>query len=105
MNIFVNIELILRNKPFLHLSWTYFYYFRNPFRVNDFPDVPDGQCINYDTEEEDMDHECNLDILPLWLTKRKDMIFSQEYITTKEILGHGQYGTVHKGIFHYGNAM
>ena len=52
-----------------------------------------------------MEHDSHLDILPKWLSKRQDMIFSSECIEKKEMLGHGQYGTVHKGIFHYGNAM
>ena len=73
--------------------------------MKDFPDVPDGQCASYDTDESDVEHESALDILPKWLTKRKDMIFGHEYVIKKELLGHGQYGTVHKGTFNYGNAM
>ena len=74
--------------------------------VQNFPDMPDRQCVNYDTDESDvMEHECQMDILPKWLADRQDMIFSPDYIKKKEMLGHGQYGTVHKGIFHYGNAM
>ena len=75
--------------------------------VQNFPDgIPDRQFINYDTEESDMDHDNNnMDILPKWLADQQDMIFSPDYITKKEMLGHGQYGTVHKGIFQYGNAM
>ena len=77
----------------------------NEFALEVFPDVPDGQCVNYDTDESDMEHDSQLDILPKWLSKRQDMIFSSECIEKKEMIGHGQYGTVHKGIFHYGNAM
>ena len=75
------------------------------FVLKDFPDVPDSQCANYDTDESDVEIECTLDILPKWLTERQDMIFAHKYVKKKEMLGHGQYGTVHKGTFNYGNAM
>ena len=75
------------------------------FRKPTFLDVPDGQWINYDTDESDMENDCQFDILPKWLSTRQDMIFTPDCIEKKEMLGHGQYGTVHKGVFHYGNAM
>ena len=75
------------------------------FKLDVFPDVPEEQCVNYDTDESDMEHDCQLDILPKWLSNRQEMIFSLDCIEKKEMLGHGQYGTVNKGIFHYGNAQ
>ena len=77
----------------------------NEFALDVFPDVPDEQCVNYDTDESDMEHDSHYDILPKWITKRPDMIFSPECIEKKEMLGHGHYGTVNKGVFHHGNAM
>ena len=93
-----------RNQP-------YFFLFSHPletFRKEQFPDVPDGQCVNYDTDdthESDIEYDGQVDILPKWLSNRQDMVFSPECIDMKEMIGHGQYGTVHKGVFHYGNAM
>ena len=61
--------------------------------------------MNYDTDESDMENDSHYDILPKWITSRQDMIFSPECIEKKEMLGHGQYGAVNKGIFRHGNAM
>ena len=44
-------------------------------------------------------------ILPQWLLKRKEMIFSHMYIEQQEKLGSGQFGTVFKGRLKQGNAV
>ena len=44
-------------------------------------------------------------ILPQWLLKRKEMIFSHMYIEQQEKLGSGQFGTVYKGRLRQGNAV
>ena len=41
--------------------------------------------------------------LPEWVEPH--MVYSENSIETKQTLGHGQYGTVHKGLFHNGNAV
>ena len=41
--------------------------------------------------------------LPAWIEPH--MVYSESSIEKKLILGHGQYGTVHKGLFHNGNAV
>ena len=45
------------------------------------------------------------DLLPDWLLKHKEMIFPLNCVEKKGVLGHGQYGMVHKGAFHHGNAV
>ena len=44
-------------------------------------------------------------ILPQWLLKRKEMMFSHMYIEQQEKLGSGQFGTVFKGRLKQGNAV
>ena len=41
--------------------------------------------------------------LPNWITPR--MVYSESSIERKRILGNGQYGTVHQGLFHNGAAV
>ena len=41
--------------------------------------------------------------LPKWVEPH--MVYSEHSIEKKQILGHGQYGTVHQGLFHNGNAV
>ena len=72
-------------------------------------DIPPMQIINVDSTM------CNapLDakgvedasILPQWLLKRKEMIFSHMYIEQQEKLGSGQFGAVFKGRLRQGNAV
>ena len=44
-------------------------------------------------------------ILPEWLLKRKEMIYSHIYVEQQEKLGSGQFGTVFKGRLKQGNAV
>ena len=41
--------------------------------------------------------------LPKWVEPH--MVYSEASIEKKQILGHGQYGTVHQGLFHNGHAV
>ena len=44
-----------------------------------------------------------LGILPSWV--QPHMVYPENAIEIKTVLGHGQYGTVYKGQFHHGNAV
>ena len=73
--------------------------------IASFPDMPEQQCVDYERDNLDFEPDLDYHILPKWLLQRQDMIFPYNRIEKKEMLGHGQYGTVNKGIFHHGNAM
>ena len=55
------------------------------------------------------ENNCSRDILdlmkhfPEWVEPH--MVYPAASVEKKQILGHGQYGTVHKGIFHHGKAV
>ena len=53
---------------------------------------------NFDCEIENI-----LRVLPFWV--KAHMVYPQHSIKTQRILGHGQYGTVHKGLYHHGSAV
>ena len=44
-------------------------------------------------------------ILPAWITEKRDMICPSGSVRKHKLLGSGQYGHVHKGAFHHGNAV
>ena len=46
-----------------------------------------------------------LPILPDWVLEKPHMVCPPKSIKKKELLGSGQYGTVHKGFYIHGNAM
>ena len=72
-------------------------------------DIPPMQSIDVDPTicDELLDGKGveEASILPQWLLKRKEMIFSHMYIEQQEKLGSGQFGTVFKGRLRQGNAV
>ena len=44
-------------------------------------------------------------LLPSWMHDKHDLICPKNSIKKTELIGTGQFGTVHKGTFHHGNAM
>ena len=51
----------------------------------------------------DCEIENILRVLPPWVEAH--MVYPHSSIKTQRLLGHGQYGTVHKGIYHHGYAV
>ena len=44
-------------------------------------------------------------VLPAWITQRPNMICPAKSIIRKQLIGSGQYGEVHKGVFLHGNGV
>ena len=91
-----------------------FIFVRYPFALREFPSTfPPNQLAEVD------DYQCPVEgchslicshaitavmkHLPDWVDPH--MVYSESAIEKKEILGHGQYGTVYQGLFHNGNAV
>ena len=61
--------------------------------------VMDGSLdVNMDCEIENL-----LRVLPYWI--KAHMVYPQNSIKIQRLLGHGQYGTVHKGTYQHGCAV
>ena len=87
---------------------------RDPFRIEEFPsnipsdqvaEIEQYQCLVEGCSNPMCSHKIldTMKYLPAWVEPH--MVFSEASIEKKLILGHGQYGTVHKGLFHNGNAV
>ena len=51
----------------------------------------------------DCEIENVLRVLPYWM--KPHMVYSHQSIKIQRVLGHGQYGTVHKGMYQHGSAV
>ena len=50
------------------------------------------------------DNNCICSVLPSWILEKPEMICPTNSIQKKQVLGSGQFGTVHKGVYLHGNA-
>ena len=79
--------------------------FPSSFPPNQVAEVEKYQCLVEGCTNPICSHAI-LDVmqyLPRWVEPQ--MVYSETSIEQKQLLGHGQYGTVHQGLFHNGNAV
>lgn len=79
--------------------------FPSSFPPNQVAEVEQYQCLVEGCDNRICSHAI-MDVLkhlPDWVEPH--MVYSESSIEKKRILGHGQYGTVHQGLFHCGNAV
>ena len=64
-----------------------------------------NECSVMGCQSQNCSHEIMklMKYLPEWVEPH--MVYPESSIEKKEILGQGQYGIVHKGLFHNGNAV
>ena len=79
--------------------------FPTSFPPNRIAEVDEYHCLVEGCQNRNCSHAITavMKYLPDWVDRH--MVYSESAIEKKEILGHGQYGTVHRGLFHNGNAV
>ena len=79
--------------------------FPSSFPPNQVVEVEHYQCMVEGCGNGNCSHEIMniMRFLPDWVEPH--MVYSEAAIERKEMLGKGQYGTVHNGLFHNGNAV
>ena len=110
------IRMIIKfHKIFIvEVNASFILFSRYLFKLQEFPSgFPPSQVVEVDgfecSVEGCQNRNCTHEILavmnylPDWVEPH--MVYSDGAIEKKQILGHGQYGTVHQGLFHNGNAV
>ena len=98
----------------MHPASIFYLFIRTPFKLEEFPSnfptdqvavVEENNCLIEGCTNPICSHKIldTVKCLPNWVEPH--MVYLEASIEKKRIIGHGQYGTVHQGLFHNGNAV